>query len=219
MLLRLSIRASCPISLYHEWSSTPRYYFRITCLNSTSAGLASSCFIYLFIYLFINLSLSHSPHAHSLTRAVSSLAQNSLAYGKADFINLQRRSESEKASTKDFAISAFASDLLSTLDILTTALKYVKTPISPENTELKSLYSGVEMTTQELLKTLAKHGVIQFDPSKNGDKFDPNTMEAMYQAPIPGKEPGTVMDCQKLGYMIKNRTLRPAQVGVVQDTK
>lgn len=146
-----------------------------------------------------------------------------MTYGKADFINLQRRSEQEKASAKDFAIQSFASDLLGTIDILTTALKYVKQPIPAENTELKTLYSGVEMTTQELLKTLAKHGVTQFDPSKpaddagNGAKFDANTMEAMYQAPIPGKQPGTVMDCQKLGYMLKGRTLRAAQVGVVQE--
>ncbi len=142
--------------------------------------------------------------------------QSQLTYGKADFINLQRRSELEKASTREFAIQSFASDLLSTVDILSTALKYVKQPISAENTELKSLYSGVEMTRQELLKTLAKHGVTQFDPT--GEKFDPNLHEAMFQAPVPGKEPGTVLETQKLGYMLKARTLRPAQVGVVQDT-
>jgi molecular chaperone GrpE len=142
--------------------------------------------------------------------------QSQLTYGKADFINLQRRSETEKASTRDFAIQSFASDLLSTIDILTTALKYVKQPIPAENTELKSLYSGVEMTRQELLKTLAKHGVTQFDPT--GERFDPNLHEAMFQAPVPGKEPGTVLETQKLGYMLKARTLRPAQVGVVQDT-
>lgn len=72
------------------------------------------------------------------------------------------------------------------------------------------------MTRQELLKTLAKHGVTQFDPT--GEKFDPNKHEALFQAPVEGKEPGTVLECQKMGYMIKSRTLRPAQVGVVQDT-
>jgi molecular chaperone GrpE len=144
------------------------------------------------------------------------MLQNQLTYGKADFINLQRRSEEEKAATRDFAIQRFASDLLSTIDILTTALKYVKQPIAADNAELKSLYDGVEMTKHELLKTLAKHGVTQFDPT--GEKFDPNLHEAMFQAPVPGKEPGTVLETQKLGYMLKSRTLRAAQVGVVQDT-
>lgn len=101
------------------------------------------------------------------------------------------------------------------MDILTTALKYVPQPIAPDNKALGSLFSGVEMTKQELLKTFAKHGITQFDPT--GEKFDPNRHEALFQAPIPGKEPGTVLECQKTGFMIKSRTLRPAQVGVVQD--
>ena len=55
-----------------------------------------------------------------------------------------------------------------------------------------------------------------FDPT--GEAFDPNKHEALYQAPIPGKTPGTVLECQKVGYTIKDRVLRAAQVGVVQDT-
>jgi molecular chaperone GrpE len=144
------------------------------------------------------------------------LLQSQLTYGRADFINLQRRTEQEKASTKDFAIQGFASDLLSTVDILTAALKHVNQPIAEDNKDLVALFNGVEMTKQELLKTLAKHGVVAFDPT--GEKFDPNKHEALFQAPVEGKEPGTVLECQKTGYMIKSRTLRPAQVGVVQDT-
>ena len=72
------------------------------------------------------------------------------------------------------------------------------------------------MTHRLLLQTLFKYHVKPFDPT--GEKFDPNRHEALYQAPIPGKEPGTVLECQKVGYMIKDRVLRAAQVGVVQDT-
>jgi len=72
------------------------------------------------------------------------------------------------------------------------------------------------MTHRLLLSNLAKYGVKPFDPT--GEKFDPNRQEALYQAPVPGKEPGTVLECQKVGYMIKDRLLRAAQVGVVQDT-
>lgn len=80
---------------------------------------------------------------------------------------------------------------------------------------LSELYTGVDMTHRLLLQTLFKYGVKPFDPT--GDKFDPNRHEALYQAPIPDKEPGTVADCQKIGYTIKDRVLRAAQVGVVQD--
>ena len=86
---------------------------------------------------------------------------------------------------------------------------------TPE-THLRDLYEGVEATQRLLLHTLFKHHVKPFDPT--GEQFDPNKHEALYQAPIPGKEPGSVLECQKVGYMIKDRVLRAAQVGVVQDT-
>ena len=87
----------------------------------------------------------------------------------------------------------------------------------PKNHEtyLHELHTGVDMTHRLLLQTLFKYHVKPFDPT--GDKFDPNVHEALYQAPIPGKEPGTVIDCQKTGYKIKDRVLRAAQVGVAQD--
>lgn len=89
----------------------------------------------------------------------------------------------------------------------------------PEKTTLQylqELHQGVEITQRQLLQTLFKYHVKPFDPT--GDRFDPNLHEALYQAPIPGKEPGTVIDCQKIGYTIKDRVLRAAQVGVAQDT-
>jgi molecular chaperone GrpE len=87
--------------------------------------------------------------------------------------------------------------------------------IKPPEAYLRELHTGVEMTQRLLLQTLFKYHVKPFDPT--GDRFDPNRHEALYQAPIPGKEPGSVIDCQKLGYMIKDRVLRAAQVGVAQE--
>lgn len=91
---------------------------------------------------------------------------------------------------------------------------------SPDNKSpsayLQDLHHGVEMTQRLLLQTLFKYQVKPFDPT--GDKFDPNKHEALYQVPVPGKEPGTVIDCQKVGYTIKDRVLRAAQVGVNQET-
>ena len=164
--------------------------------------------------------------------------QSRLRYLQADFLNLQRNAAREKEQTRDFAITKFAGDLLETVDVLAIALKSVpqsalkapssssesssSTPAPSEGSEkgpeayLHDLYTGVEMTHRLLLQTLFKYHVKPFDPT--GDKFDPNYHEALYQAPVPGKEPGTVLDCQKIGYKIKDRVLRAAQVGVVQDT-
>ncbi|PPR06621.1 hypothetical protein CVT26_001163 [Gymnopilus dilepis] len=167
-----------------------------------------------------------------------------LRYLQADFLNLQRNAAREKEQTRDFAITKFAGDLLETVDVLSIALKSVppealksskadssstpesndssssSTPATPlpknHETYLHELHQGVEMTQRQLLQTLFKYHVKPFDPT--GDKFDPNQHEALYQAPVPGKEPGTVIDCQKIGYKIKDRVLRAAQVGVAQDT-
>lgn len=69
------------------------------------------------------------------------------------------------------------------------------------------------MTKVELLKAFKRHGVEPMEAM--GQKFDPNLHEALYQAPMEGKEAGTIFDVQQTGYTLKDRTLRAAQVGVV----
>ncbi|KAF8503560.1 GrpE-domain-containing protein [Russula emetica] len=159
-----------------------------------------------------------------------------LRYLQADFLNLQRNAAREKEQTRDFAITRFAGDLLETVDVLSLALRSVPPSVltsteeanppdsaqspAPENKSpsvlLQELHHGVEMTQRLLLQTLFKYQVKPYDPT--GDKFDPNKHEALYQVPVPGKQPGTVIDCQKVGYTIKDRVLRAAQVGVAQET-
>lgn len=152
--------------------------------------------------------------------------QGRLRYLQADFLNLQRNSAREKEQTRDFAITKFAGDLLETVDVLAIALKATPStalskdpsgPLAKTHAEyLQDLHQGVEMTHRLLLQTLFKYHVKPFDPT--GGQFDPNFHEAVYQAPIPDKEPGTVVDCQKTGYTIKDRVLRAARVGVAQGT-
>ncbi|CAE6427942.1 unnamed protein product [Rhizoctonia solani] len=134
-----------------------------------------------------------------------------LRYAQADYLNLQRNSQREKEQTRDYAITKLATDLVGTVDVLSLALKSVPEDARKGN----QLYEGIEMTQRSLLQSLAKYGVEQYDPT--GEKFDPNLHEALYMAPVPGKEPGTVIETQKLGYKIKDRILRAAQVGVAQD--
>jgi molecular chaperone GrpE len=137
--------------------------------------------------------------------------KNRLRYAQAEFLNLQRNAQREKEQTRDYAITKLATDLVGTVDVLTLALKSVPEEARNGN----QLYEGVEMTQRSLLQSLAKYGVEQYDPT--GEKFDPNLHEALYTAVVPGKEPGTVIETQKLGYRIKDRVLRAAQVGVAQE--
>lgn len=151
--------------------------------------------------------------------------QEAILYGKADYQNLQRRSKDEKAQAGDFAITKLAKDLTNSLDILGLALRSVPEEFraAPKDLDQKDprrvisdLYSGIELTSKSLLDMLRTHGIVQFDPT--GEKFDPKEHEALYQAPVPGKEPGTVLECSKVGYKIKDRLLRAAEVGVVQSS-
>ncbi|KAK0522834.1 GrpE, mitochondrial [Tilletia horrida] len=158
---------------------------------------------------------------------------DALLYARADMQNLMRRTAEDKANASDYAITKLARDLTSSLDILQIALRSVPESLrkaaasgqaAPESSSeegdprraLVDLYSGLELTERSLLDMLKSHGVTEFDPT--GEKFDPALHEALYQAPVPGKTPGTVLECQKRGYKIKNRVLRAAQVGVVQST-
>ncbi|TPX71706.1 hypothetical protein SpCBS45565_g00771 [Spizellomyces sp. 'palustris'] len=137
----------------------------------------------------------------------------------ADAENVRQRARKEVAETKEFAINKFAKDLLSTADVLELALKAVPETERGENASnqhLKDLYTGVAMTRSNLMTTFKRFGIEPFEPL--GETFDPNLHEALFQAPIPGKEPGTVFDVAKTGYKLGSRILRPAQVGVVQDT-
>lgn len=152
--------------------------------------------------------------------------QDAILYGKADMQNMQRRSQEEKAQASDYAITKFARDLTSSLDVLNLALRSVPEPLRTKpagamdaedpRKAIAELYSGVELTNKSMLDMLRMHGVTTFDPT--GQKFNPQEHEAMYQAPVPDKEPGTVLECSKVGFKIKDRILRAAQVGVVQDS-
>merc|ERR1712054_619031 len=79
---------------------------------------------------------------------------------------------------------------------------------------LKSLYDGVVMTNDALQKTLNRSGVVRFDPT--GEAFDPNKHNATFKVSDPTKEPDTVHTCTKVGYMLDDRVVRAAEVGVVQ---
>jgi molecular chaperone GrpE len=131
----------------------------------------------------------------------------------AEMENLRQRTRREVADAKTYGITGFARDILDIADNLQRALDAV--PAEAKATAdpgLKALMEGVELTERSLLNTLEKNGVRKFDPS--GQRFDPNFQQAMYEVPDPSVPAGTVVQVVQAGYMIGERVLRPALVGV-----
>ena len=131
----------------------------------------------------------------------------------ADMENLRQRTRREVADAKTYGITGFARDVLEIADNLQRALDAVPSEArAAADPGLKALIEGVELTERSLLNALEKNGVKKFDPS--GEKFDPNFQQAMYEVPDPSVPSGTVVQVVQAGYMIGERVLRPALVGV-----
>ncbi|GLK79882.1 nucleotide exchange factor GrpE [Methylopila turkensis] len=128
----------------------------------------------------------------------------------AEMENLRRRTEREVQDARKYALTAFARDLLSVADNLRRTLE----SSGSAGEAAKPLVEGVELTERELLKTLDKHGVAKLDPK--GQPFDPNFHQAMFEAPDPSVPNGTVVQVVQDGYVIGDRLLRPAMVGVAR---
>lgn len=112
-------------------------------------------------------------------------------------------------------IQGFCKDLLEVADILEKATESVpKEEVSSQNPHLKNLFDGLVMTEVQIQKVFTKHGLVKLNP--DGQKFDPYEHEALFHAPVEGKEPGTVAVVTKVGYKLHGRTLRPALVGVAK---
>ncbi|XP_065145485.1 grpE protein homolog 1, mitochondrial [Paramisgurnus dabryanus] len=133
----------------------------------------------------------------------------------ADTENLRQRSQKMIDDAKLYGIQGFCKDLLEVADILEKATESVpKAEITSANPHLKNLYDGLVMTEVQIQKVFNKHGLIKLNP--DGRKFDPYEHEAVFHAPVDGKEPGTIAIVTKVGYKLHGRTLRPALVGVVK---
>ena len=133
----------------------------------------------------------------------------------AEMENLRKRTERQVADARDYGIAAFARDILAVADNMARALGALD-PQLRENApaEIKALLDGVELTERELLKVLEKHGVKKFEPL--GEKFDPHLHQAMFEMPDPSRPAGTVAQVVQPGYMIGERVLRPALVGIAK---
>eukprot|EP00962_Isochrysis_galbana_P016740 scaffold4799_cov115-Isochrysis_galbana.AAC.7 len=134
----------------------------------------------------------------------------------ADTDNMRRRATIDIENANKYAVGNFAKDLLDVADNLGRAMGAVPVEMrqSEDHQDLKILYEGVMLTDNELMKVFSKHGLIRLEPL--GEKFDPNFHNALFEAPDPSKEPGTVMHVAMPGYKLHDRCLRAAGVGVVR---
>jgi molecular chaperone GrpE len=128
----------------------------------------------------------------------------------ADAENSRKRADKDRKEAENYGGSKLARDLLPVYDNMKRAIEAVG---DEQREAAVALIEGVELTMRELLKVFSKHGITIIAPEV-GDKFDPLQHEAMFEAPVPGTKAGDIIQVSAEGFMLHDRLLRPAQVGV-----
>ncbi len=128
----------------------------------------------------------------------------------ADAENSRKRADRDRREAEQYGGTRLARDLLPVHDNLRRALDAAT---DEQREQSSALIEGVELTMRELLSVMTKHGVTPIAP-QIGDKFDPAHHQAMFEAPVPGTTAGQIIQVMTEGFMLHDRLLRPAQVGV-----
>lgn len=128
----------------------------------------------------------------------------------ADAENTRKRAERDRREAENYGGSKLARDMLPVYDNMRRALLSANESEQEVN---KALLEGVELTMRELISVFKKHGIDPIVPEV-GDKFDPQVHQAMFEAPVPGTKAGEIIQVAAEGFMLHDRLLRPAQVGV-----
>ena len=126
--------------------------------------------------------------------------------------NLRKRTIKEIADAKKYSHISFIRDLVSSVDNLQRALEAVPDDKSQFSEPIKNLVIGLEIVEKEILNTFEKHSLKQINPL--GEKFDYNLHQAMFEIPTNEKEPGHVVEVSQKGYLLHDRLVRPAMVGI-----
>lgn len=134
----------------------------------------------------------------------------------AELENTRRRADRDRAEALKYGAASFARDMLGVADNLQRALNAVA-ELDHETLPdaAKSLLEGVAATERDLIASMGRHKVSPVSPM--GEKFDPNMHEAMFEAPGTGQPAGTIIEVIETGYMMDERLLRPAKVGIAKD--
>lgn len=143
-------------------------------------------------------------------RAERDAFQDKFMRALADAENVRKRADRDRREAENYGGSKLARDLLPVYDNMKRALDSVTEDQKAGNS---ALIEGIELTMRELLNTFARHGIQVVSPQV-GDRFDPQQHEAMFEAPLPGTKAGEIIQVSTEGFMLHDRILRPAQVGV-----
>jgi molecular chaperone GrpE len=134
-------------------------------------------------------------------------------YAQAETQNVRRRLEQEKQTAAAYAATGFARDMLSVKDNLDRALAAIPEDLRQDE-RMKALIAGIEATGRELDTVFQRNGITRVEAL--GQPLDPHRHQAMVEIPSDDAEPGTIVQEMQAGYMIKDRLLRPALVGVAR---
>jgi molecular chaperone GrpE len=156
--------------------------------------------------------LQEHDRVAELEMALAEANQKAL-YAAAEMQNVRRRLEQDKLQAAAYANAGFARDMLSVKDNLDRALAHVPEG-AREDERLKNFIDGIAATARELDAMFARNGVVRVEAK--GQPLDPNKHQAMIEIPSSDAEPGTIVEEMQAGYMLKDRLLRPALVGVAK---
>ncbi|PAF46048.1 nucleotide exchange factor GrpE [Helicobacter sp. 11S02629-2] len=148
-----------------------------------------------------------SEHIEALKQKIKELEESNLRT-HADFENVKKRLAREKDSALDYAYEAFAKDLLSVVDALERALE------SANEAKQESIATGISLTLDNLLKVLGKHGVSKI--SCEGE-FNPTLHDGIMHEVNEAKKDGEISRVLQVGYIYKDRVLRPAMVSITKN--
>ena len=140
-------------------------------------------------------------------------ANNKALYAAAEIQNVRRRLEQEKQQASAYAQAGFAKDMLAIKDHLERALVAVTEELRDDKTASQFL-AGIEATARELESVFARHGISRI--KSVGESLDPHRHQAMMEIPTDQADPGTIVEEMQAGYMLRDRLLRPALVGVAK---
>ena len=155
--------------------------------------------------------LAEHDHLAELERQLEE-AKSKALYAAAEAQNVRRRLEGELDQAKSYAAAQFARDMLAIKDHIERALAAVSDELRADKTAAQFL-AGIESTARELESVFTRHGISRI--KSVGEKLDPHRHQAMVELPSE-QEPGTVIEEMQAGYVMKDRLLRPALVGVAK---
>ena len=148
------------------------------------------------------------------SRAEASQLKDQLLRALAETENVRRRAQRDREDASKFAVTGFARDLLPVADNLRRALESIPAETIESNELLKTLSEGVELTERQLHGAFERHKIRKIEPL--GEKFDSNLHQAMFEVPGTDQPAGTVVQLLQPGYLLNDRLLRPAMVGVAK---